>query len=67
MLPVAVARSFSDSSRIRYVLLVLSITTCFPIMTIGAWCWHIDVRAVLKQLVKRSNVFTRGRHTLWSC
>ena len=53
MLPVAMARSFSDDSRIR--------------MTIGDWCWRIYVRAVLTQLVKLCNVFTRGRHTVWSC
>ena len=67
MLTVALARFFSDDSAIRYVLPVLWMTSCFPIMGATwrvAYVGNIDVSAVLKQAVKISNVFARGRQTV---
>jgi len=52
VLPVAVARSSSDNSGIRYVLPVLLMTSCFPIMGyIARGVGSVDVGALLKKQV----------------
>jgi len=67
MLSVAMAWSFSDDNAIFYVFPVLRMTSCFYNGPHGAWRWQYQLRdtnvggAVLKQLVKIFNIFTRGR------
>ena len=67
MLPAAVARSSSDDNAIRYVLLVLWMTSCFhTVARTVRGTGNNDVGTVLKQVVKISSVFTRRRH-LFDC
>ena len=64
MLPVAVARSSSVDNVIRYVLPVLWVTSCFPIMgNMALGVSNIDVSAVVKKVIKISNILARWRHT----
>jgi len=61
MLPVSVAGLSSDNS--YCVLLVLWITSCFPVMGhMARGVDSIDVGAVLTKVVKIVNVFARGHH-----
>jgi len=65
MLTVAVARSSSDDTAIRYVLPVLLMTSCFRIRDhIARGVGNNDVGGVLQQIVEISNVFARRRHTV---
>ena len=58
-------RVIRDDTGLRYVLPVLWMTSCFPIMGYMAHgVGNIDVGAVLKQVVKMSNVSPRGRHAV---
>jgi len=60
---VAVVRSSSDDSAIRYVLLVLWMTSRFHIVArMARSIGSIDVGAVLKQVVKILNILARGLH-----
>jgi len=63
VLTMAVARSCSDDSVIRYVLPVLRTTSCFHVTGVGS----NDLGAMLKEVVEIFNVFARGRHTVWLC
>jgi len=68
LLTVTVACFSSDDRALRYVLPVLWMTSCFPIMgRIARGVGNNDVGAVLKQVVKISNAFARGRHAVWLC
>jgi len=61
MLRVAVALSSSDDNAVRCVLPVLWMTSCFPMTGYMARdVSNIDVGAVLKQVVRISNVSTTG-------
>jgi len=62
---VAVAQSSSDDSAIRYVLPVLWMTSCFLIMGRVARGLGNDVCTMLKQVVRISDVFVRGRHAVY--
>jgi len=64
MLAVVVARSSCVDSAIRYVLPVLWVTSCFLIMgTMALGVSNIDLGAVVKKVIKSSNIFARWRHT----
>jgi len=68
MLRVAVALSSSDDNAVRCVLPVLWMTSCFPMTGYMARdVSNIDVGAVLKQVVRISNVSTTGRHAVSPC
>jgi len=61
----AEARSSSNDNGICYVLPVLCMTSCFHIMShVARGVGTDDVGAVLKQVVKISNVFARLRHAV---
>jgi len=61
----AEARSSSNDNGICYVLPVLCMTSCFHIMShMARGVFNDDVGAVLKQVVKISNVFARLRHAV---
>jgi len=62
---VAVARSSSDDIAMRYILVVLWMTSRLNIMGHTArGVDNNDVGAVLQQVIKVSSVFSRGRHAV---
>ena len=63
MLTASVARSSSDNKVLCNVLPVLWMTLCSPIMGRVAR-GNNDAGALLKQVVKISNVFARVRHAV---
>jgi len=65
MLPVTVARSCSDNSAVRCLLPVLWMASFLRIMGhVAHGTGSNDVEAMLEQMVKICNIFTRGRHTV---